>query len=257
MREHPDEFKSFVHVEVGGGSRRNPKRKNVGASSAPLDNTTPSPEQIETAWEQYLERMSRNGTYGDNIEIRAFAKAFDVDVKIYNRDNSYYLRAEEHGARPVIHVAHHASATFYSQNFEHSLTSCRPGSITHLSATSMALVLVVQKSRSPLRRKLPQRQNLTTDPTSLTGWSILSPPPFHSWPTMKPFAKHSTTITAASMQLFLNSSTNPPPPPQPQAALDPLPHLNPEAAASNGTPTPTTKTRSGVLTSAKTERSRL
>lgn len=114
MREHPDEFKSFVHVEVGGGSRRNPKRKNVGASSAPLDNTTPSPEQIETAWEQYLERMSRNGTYGDNIEIRAFAKAFDVDVKIYNRDNSYYLRAEEHGARPVIHVAHHASATFYN-----------------------------------------------------------------------------------------------------------------------------------------------
>jgi OTU domain-containing protein 3 len=109
MRENPDEFKPFINVEAGGGQRRNPKRKNVGAYSAPFEYTAPTEEQINKAWEEHLERMSHGGTYGDNMEIRAFAKAFNVDVKIYNHGNSYYVKAEEHGTRPVVHIAYHVS----------------------------------------------------------------------------------------------------------------------------------------------------
>ena len=112
MRDNPDEFKPFINVEVGGGQRRNPKRKNVGAYSAPFEYKPPTDEQINEAWEAHLERMSHGGTYGDNMEIRAFAKALSVDVKIYNHGNSYYVKAEEHGTRPVVHIAYHVSATF-------------------------------------------------------------------------------------------------------------------------------------------------
>jgi len=84
-------------------------RKNVGAYSAPFEYTAPTEEQINKAWEEHLERMSHGGTYGDNMEIRAFAKAFNVDVKIYNHGNSYYVKAEEHGTRPVVHIAYHVS----------------------------------------------------------------------------------------------------------------------------------------------------
>ena len=109
MRDHPEDFKPFINVEVGGGSRRNPKRKNVAAATVTLVYTPPTQEQVDAAWEAHLDRMSRNGTYGDHIEIRAFTKAFGVDVKIYNRSNSYYIKAEENGTRPVIHIAHHVS----------------------------------------------------------------------------------------------------------------------------------------------------
>jgi hypothetical protein len=121
MREHPDDFKPFINVEVGGGSRRNPKRKNVGVYSAPFEYTPPTQEQIDNEWERYLERMSHGGTYGDNIEIRAFAKAFNVDVKIYNHGNSYYVKADEQGTRPVVHIAYHVSTPF-PQNF-HQVTN--------------------------------------------------------------------------------------------------------------------------------------
>jgi OTU domain-containing protein 3 len=113
MRENPDEFKPFINVEVGGGSRRNPKRKNVGAFSTPFEYIPPTQEQIDAAYEGHLSRMSHSGTYGDNMEIRAFAKAFNVDVKIYNHGNSYYVKAEEEGTRQVVHIAYHVSAPFY------------------------------------------------------------------------------------------------------------------------------------------------
>ncbi|KAE9371261.1 cysteine proteinase, partial [Stipitochalara longipes BDJ] len=107
MRDHADEYKPFINVEAGGGFRRNPKRKNVGASSTHFENSLPTQEQIDAAWERHLDNMSKNGVYGDNMEIRAFTKAFGVDVKIYNRDNSYYIKAEDQGTRPVVHVARH------------------------------------------------------------------------------------------------------------------------------------------------------
>jgi OTU domain-containing protein 3 len=138
MRDNAEDFKPFINVEVGGGSRRNPKRKNVAAAAVTLVYTPPTQEQVDAAWEAHLDRMSRNGTYGDHIEIRAFTKAFDVDVKIYNRSNSYYIKAEENGTRPVIHIAHHVStlsSSIHNVKTEQSLTFRRTGSITHLSAT--------------------------------------------------------------------------------------------------------------------------
>jgi hypothetical protein len=116
MRETPDEYKPFVNVEVGGGQRRNPKRKNVGAYSTPFDSSPPTQKQIDDNWEAYLERMARGGTYGDNVEIRAFAKAYNTDVRIHLHDYDYYVRAAHDGVvRPVAHIAYHVHLFTFSK----------------------------------------------------------------------------------------------------------------------------------------------
>lgn len=108
MRDNADDYKPFVPVERGGGQRRNPKRKNAGAFSTPFNNEPATLEEIDRNFEVHLERMAKGGTYGDNLEIRAFSRAYNTDVKIYNYDNAYYVRAADDGAvRPIAHVAYH------------------------------------------------------------------------------------------------------------------------------------------------------
>jgi OTU domain-containing protein 3 len=108
MRDNADDYKSFVPVERGGGQRRNPKRKNAGAFSTPFNNEPATLEEIDRNFEVHLERMAKGGTYGDNLEIRAFSRAYNTDVKIYNFDNAYYVRADDDDAvRPVAHIAYH------------------------------------------------------------------------------------------------------------------------------------------------------
>jgi OTU domain-containing protein 3 len=106
MRENPDNFKPFI--TVGQGQRRNPKRKNTGALSARFSFQPSTDEQTERAWEEHLERMAQGGTYGDNMEIRAFTEAYNTDVKIFQYDIAYYVRAKDDGAtRPVAYIAYH------------------------------------------------------------------------------------------------------------------------------------------------------
>ncbi|KAF2816283.1 cysteine proteinase [Mytilinidion resinicola] len=122
MRDHADVYKSFITVNVGGGTRRNPKRKNTAAVNAPLDNTAPTDEQIHATFEEHLRAMARGGTYGDNLEITAFSSAFRVDVKIYQREFAYMVHGEVHGEnanepegqRPVVHIAYHTWEHFSS-----------------------------------------------------------------------------------------------------------------------------------------------
>jgi len=110
MREHPDNFKNYITVEVGGGHRRNPKRKTTGAFNGPLTFTAATDEEIMRAYEAHLDRMAQGGTYGDNLEIIAFAQAFNTDIKIYKAEYAYYVRATDDGAeRTVAHIAYHVS----------------------------------------------------------------------------------------------------------------------------------------------------
>ncbi|KXL49239.1 hypothetical protein M433DRAFT_151855 [Acidomyces richmondensis BFW] len=109
MRAHAEYYKQFIDVYPGGGIRRNPKRKNAGAYSSPTNAPPPSEADIDRVFESHLQRMAKGGTYGDNMEITAFSSAYEVDVKIYQRDFAYMVTGGggEDSNRPVAHIAYH------------------------------------------------------------------------------------------------------------------------------------------------------
>lgn len=106
MREHADYYKQFIDAQPGGGTRRNPKRKNVGSFSAVA--AAPSEADIDHTFQNHLGRMAKGGTYGDNMEISAFSSAYNVDVKIYQRDFAYMISGSGHDHdRETAHIAYH------------------------------------------------------------------------------------------------------------------------------------------------------
>lgn len=110
MRTNADYYKQFIDVHPGGGIRRNPKRKSAGTYSTPTNAHKPTEAEINRVFEQHLLAMAKGGTYGDNMEITAFSSAFDVDVKIYQRDFAYMVTGMRSGSdaeRPVAHIAYH------------------------------------------------------------------------------------------------------------------------------------------------------
>ncbi|KAB2581395.1 Ovarian tumor otubain [Lasiodiplodia theobromae] len=108
MRDHASEFKAFISVNPGGGVRRNPKRKNVGAYSTPYNQQVPTEEEIEQTFQRHLDTMAKGGTWGDNVEVQAFARAYDVTVKIYHRDFAYYVTPfQDDQKRLIVHIAYH------------------------------------------------------------------------------------------------------------------------------------------------------
>jgi OTU domain-containing protein 3 len=122
LRANKNHYRPYI--AISGNQRRNPKRKNVAAqSSSTFTFTEATEEEMDATFEIYMATMAKGGVYGDNIEIMAFAKAFDKDVKIYLREHSYYVRAEDDGAvRPVMHIAYHvgiSSPSLRTQNLKH------------------------------------------------------------------------------------------------------------------------------------------
>lgn len=115
MRVHGDYYKQFIEVHPGGGTRRNPKRKNAGGFSTRFSHVSATAEEIDRTFESHLRQMARGGTYGDNMEIAAFSAAYNVDVKIYRRDFAYVVSDKAGGrnadgpANTVVHIAHHVS----------------------------------------------------------------------------------------------------------------------------------------------------
>lgn len=108
MKDHAEYYKQFIDVHPGGGIRRNPKRKNAGAYSSPPNYVPPSEADIDRVFESHLQSMARGGTYGDNMEITAFSSAYDVDVKVYQRDFAYMMTGGgPDSQRPVAHIAYH------------------------------------------------------------------------------------------------------------------------------------------------------
>jgi len=109
MKENADYYKMFMECHAGGGVRRNPKRKTAGTYSN-FNASMPSQDEIDRVFDSHLDRMAKGGTWGDNMEIVAFSSAFGVDVKIYQRENAFMVRAPgEEEARPVCHIAYHVS----------------------------------------------------------------------------------------------------------------------------------------------------
>lgn len=110
MRDHADYYKQFIDVHPGGGLRRNPKRKNAGSYSSYINAASPTPDEVDKVFEDHVQRMARGGTYGDNMEITAFSSAFEVDVKIYQRDFAYMVtNGDVDCPKNTAHIAYHVS----------------------------------------------------------------------------------------------------------------------------------------------------
>ncbi|KAK8163308.1 hypothetical protein BC567DRAFT_273439 [Phyllosticta citribraziliensis] len=108
--EHADFFKEFVSVNPGGGVRRNPKRKNTNAYSTPYDKQKPTEEEIDRVFTEHVKMMRQGGTWGDNVEIQAFARAYNCIVKIWHEGHAYEVApfAGQGGKKAVVHIAYHS-----------------------------------------------------------------------------------------------------------------------------------------------------
>jgi len=108
MIEHKEYFKQFMDVKPGGGTRRNPKRKNTGAYSSPVSYAGPTEDEVSQAFDAHILRMQKGGTWGDNMEIVAFAAAFNTDVRIYMSEYSYMIPGQgDEASRKIAHIAYH------------------------------------------------------------------------------------------------------------------------------------------------------
>lgn len=102
MRTHAEYFKLFLDVDT---ARRAPKRKAHTAGST----VGPTEDAIDKAFAQHLKTMSQPGVYGDNMEISAFAREYNCDVKIYQREFAYVVSGGGDGSKKTAHIAYHVS----------------------------------------------------------------------------------------------------------------------------------------------------
>lgn len=116
MKVHAGYFKLFLDV---GPTRRAPRRKGTAGANQPI--VGPTEDAIDKAFAQHLKRMSQSGVYGDNMEISAFARDYNCDVKIYQRDFAYVVTGGEgaSGLKSIMHIAYHVS--IYSGRSSHFL----------------------------------------------------------------------------------------------------------------------------------------
>ena len=112
MRKHKDDYTPFLDVLPGGATRRNPKRKNAGGYSS-FSAEIPTPEEVDRAFEERLSRMSRGGTYGDNMEIVAFTNAYLVDVIVMQTEERFYIAGPPISSeKQICCIAYHVSLLF-------------------------------------------------------------------------------------------------------------------------------------------------
>ncbi|KAF4555570.1 OTU-like cysteine protease-like protein 2 [Elsinoe fawcettii] len=107
IRNHPDDFKPFLDVKVGGGQRRVPKRKVTLASAIPA---SPTKEDVEKAFQEYLVEMAKGGIWGGNLELQAYASATNTDIHIYQREYKYVIppKYPTGETRTAAHIAYHS-----------------------------------------------------------------------------------------------------------------------------------------------------
>ncbi|KAL6719276.1 hypothetical protein ACLMJK_003515 [Lecanora helva] len=117
MRAHPSQFKDFLPFHPGGGNRRNPKRKVASASTRPVA-TGPTDEEVEAAFQLYLKSMAQERTYGDNLAIVAFAKAYKVNVYVWSEEMKIFVHHQcedsSVGVVKKLYILHHTWEHFAS-----------------------------------------------------------------------------------------------------------------------------------------------
>ncbi|KAI9715006.1 MAG: hypothetical protein M1828_001113 [Chrysothrix sp. TS-e1954] len=105
LRSHKDEYLGFIDVNSGNATRRQPKRKTAGAYATKIDATMPDADQINAAFESYINEMSRKGVWGGNMELVAFARVMHVNIFVYQHDRRYMIAGDD--SKADVHIAYH------------------------------------------------------------------------------------------------------------------------------------------------------
>ena len=113
LAEHADYFKPFIAVNIGGGERRNTRRKNASKYATTFDFYQATENDVDLQFSLKLQRMAELGTYGDHMEIMAFSAAYGVDVNVYRAAGTAdvvtpdCLLGSTSTVRPMAHIAYH------------------------------------------------------------------------------------------------------------------------------------------------------
>lgn len=91
---------------------RNTRKRKITAPIRDFSSSGLSIEESNQAIETRLKEMAKDSTWGEAIEISAFTKAYNMDVRIFATEYSHYIRAvEDEGAvqRPIAYIAYHVN----------------------------------------------------------------------------------------------------------------------------------------------------
>lgn len=110
LRDHSAEFKHFINYD---GERRSPSR-GCTRGRGRYSSTSPTREDVElkvnATWERYLSSMAKQGEWGDNLTLRAFALAFNRSVRIYQKESEQVISADDE-CHEMVRIAYHVSPT--------------------------------------------------------------------------------------------------------------------------------------------------
>lgn len=106
LRDHSAEFKHFINYD---GERRSPSR-GCTRGRGRYSSTSPTREDVElkvnATWERYLSSMAKQGEWGDNLTLRAFALAFNRSVRIYQKESEQVISADDE-CHEMVRIAYH------------------------------------------------------------------------------------------------------------------------------------------------------
>jgi hypothetical protein len=154
MQEHPERYKPFITVHSEPIRQSRPraakanKRKIAGADPSSYSY---SQVQVDASWDKYVSDMSKDGTWGSNIEIQAFAAAYDHNVKIWRADEAPYITVcpEVPGDKPLAHIAFHVCSRINVTAHNTDIAK-RTGSTFPLFATLLVHMMACLKSMRTL-----------------------------------------------------------------------------------------------------------
>ena len=88
----------------------------AGAGGGDGDGDAASESALQKGFEAHLKQMAKLGTYGDNMEISAFAREYGVDVRVYQMEFTYVIgpgdfvgdgREERDYTVDAVYIAYH------------------------------------------------------------------------------------------------------------------------------------------------------
>lgn len=86
---------------------------------------------IEEDYQKYVERMSNNGVYGGNVELVAFARAYQKHLKIYQPGLSYIIKSSEtdheEKSSEMLHIVYHSFEHYSSVRMKDGPHEGKPG----------------------------------------------------------------------------------------------------------------------------------
>lgn len=116
MRDHKNEFEEAIVPDLF--IRQSKRRKTFKYAYSNVDAVV-TEDDCNRTFEKHLSKMAKDGIYGDEIEVRAFSMAYNMDVWRFQSDRSSYTRpVEDMGLtqRPVAYIAHHVIPLDRSQD---------------------------------------------------------------------------------------------------------------------------------------------